>query len=77
MGLIELSKARENSVVKIAGFNCGFRLIARLNELGIYKGAKIKILKNDGHGPIVLKIKESRIAIGRGESQKILIEGDA
>jgi ferrous iron transport protein A len=41
--------------------------------MGIRKGKKIDMLCNEGGGPVLLKIDESRIAIGRGMAMKIIV----
>ncbi len=45
----------------------------RLYELGLMEGACIRVLKND-IGPILVDVKGSRFALGRGISMKILVE---
>ena len=72
--MIALTNILENKKAQIISLNCGFNLLRRLNELGVYKGAKVIILKNDNHGPIILKIKTSRLALGRGQAQKIIVQ---
>jgi Fe2+ transport system protein FeoA len=41
--------------------------------MGIKKGKMIKILKNEGMDPILLKLDESRIAISRQIAMKIKV----
>lgn len=57
--------------VRIDCVDCGFGLKNRLGEMGLYDGAEIKVAKNDGSGPIIVKILNSRVALGRGEAAKI------
>ncbi len=46
----------------------------QLVELGLVEGTDIYVVKNSGMmGPLILEIKGSRIAIGRGKAQKILV----
>ena len=33
----------------------------------------IEMLNNEGRGPLLLKVEESRIAIGRGMAMKIMV----
>ena len=46
----------------------------RLCDLGIYEGATVKVLKNDGSGPIILKVLDSKILLGKGQAQKVQVE---
>jgi ferrous iron transport protein A len=34
----------------------------------------VEMLNNEGRGPILLKVDESRIAIGRGMAMKIMVK---
>jgi ferrous iron transport protein A len=48
-------------------------LECRLEDLGVRPGNKVEVLNNEGKGPLLVKIDESRIAIGRGMAMKILV----
>lgn len=41
--------------------------------MGIRIGKSIEMLTNEGRGPLLLKVDESRIAVGRGMAMKILV----
>ncbi len=47
---------------------------SRLAGMGLAKGAHIEILQNAGRGPVLVRTHETRIALGRGEALKILVE---
>jgi len=32
------------------------------------------MLQNFGHGPLIVNIRDTRIALGRGEATKVLVE---
>lgn len=69
-----LSMANEGSVVKIKDIVSGERMKKRLSELGLYEGTEVLVYKNDVCGPVVLKILDSRIVVGRGQAMKIMVE---
>jgi ferrous iron transport protein A len=46
---------------------------SRMEDLGFRPGKKIEMLKNEGRGPMLVKIDESRIAIGRGMAMKVVV----
>jgi ferrous iron transport protein A len=46
---------------------------ARIEDMGIRIGKSIEMLTNEGRGPLLLKVDESRIAVGRGMAMKILV----
>ena len=66
-----LSQFQQGKQVKILNINCGRALSERLCALGLFEGTKIKIIKNDNFGPIIIQILNSKIALGRGETNKI------
>jgi len=69
-----LLDAAEKSTVKIISIDCGRILSRRLRELGMYEGTEIEVLKNDNFGPVIIKVKGSKFAIGRGQAYKIKVE---
>jgi ferrous iron transport protein A len=50
---------------------------SRLTSLGFTPGVKIKMTQNYGHGPLVVTIRGTRVALGRHEAQNITVEKDA
>ncbi len=46
----------------------------RVDDMGIRKGQTVKMLNNEGRGPVLLKLDESRVAIGRGMAMKIMVK---
>ena len=55
------------------GDRCWRDEIHRIEGMGIRVGKYIEILRNRGSGPLLIKIDESRIAIGRGVAMKIFV----
>jgi ferrous iron transport protein A len=54
---------------------CGGReFAARAAALGFTPGAEVTVLQNYGHGPVIVLVRGSRVALGRGEAQKIQVE---
>lgn len=51
--------------------NCGHAR-KRLYELGLNKGAKVTMVKND-FGPLILNINGHKLALGRGLASKIMV----
>jgi ferrous iron transport protein A len=52
---------------------CGQRLAGRLAALGLTLGAKIEVLQNPGNGPLLVLVRGTRLALGRGQAVKILV----
>lgn len=71
---MSLAMVEEGKKVKVKRIVNGRRLNKRLNDLGIYEGTDVKVVKNDNCGPIILKVLDSKLAIGRGMAHKIIVE---
>ena len=67
--LIQL-KPNEKAVIGEIS-NCGSAR-KRLYELGLNKGTKITMVKND-IGPVILSVHGHKLALGRGLASKILV----
>jgi ferrous iron transport protein A len=53
----------------------GGRLFAcRLAALGVSTGVKMTVLRNSRRGPLAVMVRGTRIALGRGEASKVLVE---
>lgn len=63
----------EGNKVKIKKINSGLRLKKRLESMGIGIDKIVEIVKGPP-GPIILKVENSKIALGFGEASKILAE---
>ena len=61
----------EGDKIKIKVVHSGGNFKKRLTDLGLFDGAEVEIVKNDKFGPIILKIFNSKIALGRGQALKI------
>jgi len=67
-----LSPGEEGKIVNILG---GKGIVRRLSEMGFSIGEKIQVI-NSTRGPVVVKIKDSRLALGRGLAMGIIIKRD-
>lgn len=52
--------------------SAGQRASKRLYEMGFNKGSELKVVKND-RGPIIVSLSGTKIALGRGLAQKIMV----
>ena len=46
----------------------------RLSAMGIYEGIKVEVIKNDFFGPMIVKVLDSKVIIGRGQVCKITVD---
>jgi ferrous iron transport protein A len=49
-------------------------LINRIASLGFTPGAEVMLLQNFGRGPLIASVRGSRLALGRGEAEHILVK---
>lgn len=69
---ISLVQAGRNVVLRrIRG---GQGMAARLATLGLNPGMRVAVHQNHHRGPVVLGVKESRIMLGRGMADRIMVE---
>lgn len=64
-----LAEGEEGTVYLVSG---GEALTSRLAGMGIVPGATIRVLRNSG-GLIIVFASETRVALGRGQAEKILV----
>ncbi len=57
--------------VKITDFNGGTQIRKRLSDMGISIGQEVEVL-NKG-GPLIVSVKGSRVALGKGLAQKVIV----
>ncbi|MBN2044767.1 MAG: ferrous iron transport protein A [Anaerolineales bacterium] len=57
------------NLIEIIG---GKKLHRRLVELGLTPGVRLKVMQDSG-GPLIIAVRDSRIALGRGMAQKIMV----
>jgi Fe2+ transport system protein FeoA len=45
--------------------------------LGFTAGAAIKVMQNYGHGPILVSVRGTLVALGRREAERVLVASEA
>jgi len=72
--LVSLDKIPPGTTVVVRRLGGGRELATRLAALGLSIGSQVKILQNRAHGPLLVLVRDTRIALGRGQALKILVE---
>ena len=62
------------SIVSLQGGRC---VVSRLAALGFVPGAPISVVQNYGHGPLIVLVRQARVALGRGEAAHIVVQPEA
>jgi Fe2+ transport system protein FeoA len=71
MPLAMVSPGEEVRLCAIHGGRC---MRKRLADLGLNLGMTIRVVQRDRHGPLILAVKDSRLALGRGMAHRIIVE---
>jgi Fe2+ transport system protein FeoA len=69
-----LAMVSQGENVIIEGFRGGRKLRQRLLDLGLNQGARVRVIKNEMNGPLIIAVKEDgRLALGRGMSHHVMV----
>ncbi|WP_200763892.1 FeoA family protein [Nitrosophilus alvini] len=72
---MKLSDAKVGEVVKVIGFSGGCdEFKCRLEAMGFRVGDIVKIINKGFFGPLQIESSGSKIALCRGQAEKILVE---
>ncbi|MHA2358482.1 MAG: FeoA family protein [Candidatus Heimdallarchaeaceae archaeon] len=71
--LPSLLEIGENEIVEVRFILAGEKAHRFLADLGIHETENLRIVKND-IGPIIVEVKSTRVALGRGIASKIKVQ---
>lgn len=69
-----LSEVKAGQTVRLVRVDAGHGLKHRLAAMGLLANTKIKVLRNEGKGQLIVNVKGSKVVLGRGMSEKIMVE---
>ncbi len=69
-----LAFVKVGSKVILQHIQAGLELKNRMTSLGLIPGIEIEVIQNQQSGPFMIKIRDNKIAIGRGVALKLLVE---
>ncbi len=72
--LCEMTAGEEATIL---AFHGGRAVNNRLASLGFTPGVKVNMTQNYGHGPLIVTVRGTRVALGRGEAARIIVERGA
>lgn len=70
---IPLTDAPKRKAVRLISISGERGITQRLIELGLTPGTKIKVIQDSG-GPLIINVRNSKIALGRGMAEKLIVE---
>jgi ferrous iron transport protein A len=71
MLLTSLPAGQRARLVRIEG---GHQAVHRLSEMGLTPGVELEVLRRNGGGPLLLAVRDTRLALGRGMADRVLVE---
>lgn len=72
VSLTSLRAGQKARVESLAGRGMRNKLVA----LGFMPGEEVTMVQNFGRGPIIVVIRDTRVALGRGEATQITVRRD-
>ena len=73
-GSMPLAMADPGRVLTVTGINAGRGLQRRLADMGLTPGVQIRVMNGQCAGPVLIDLRGSRLGLGRGVAQKILVK---
>jgi len=68
-----LSNVKAGQKVRVVSIDAGRGLAGRLLAMGIIPNSEIAMLTESSSGPVVIEVKGSKVMLGRGMAQKIIV----
>lgn len=72
--IIPLDELAPGSSALVRELGGGKDFASHLSAMGLSLGSRLKMLQNPGHGPLLVLVRDTRIALGRGQALKIMVE---
>ena len=68
-----LSEVADGQTVNIIRIDGGRGMRVRLTSLGLLPNTQVTVVHNGRSGPFVISVKNSKMALGRGVADKIVV----
>jgi ferrous iron transport protein A len=70
VSLSDLRVGEQGTVIRLEG---GHSFIGRMAALGFTPGTAVRIERNPGHGPLIVSVMDTQIALGRGQALNVQV----
>lgn len=71
MTLSRIEQGKDVTLIDIEG---GRGIKSKLYSMGLVPGVTLTVLSRNGTGPVMVAVRDSRLAIGYGMAQKVIVE---
>lgn len=68
-----LSEIKNGARATLQSITVGRELASRMTSLGLTPGASVTMLQNFGRGPLIVNVRGTHVALGRGEAARLLV----
>ena len=58
----------------VSGLTGGHRFISRASAMGFIPDTPVTMVQNFGRGPVLVYLRDTQVALGRGEADKIQVK---
>jgi len=70
-----LAMVRPGELVTVIGVRAGRGLLRKLADMGLTPGIQMRVINSQMSGPVLIDLRGSRVALGRGVAQKVMVMG--
>lgn len=70
---VPLTSVAAGRTVRLVAIEAGRGLQSRLAAMGLVPGVELRVVSNGAWGPFIVAVKESRVMLGRGMSDKVYV----
>lgn len=71
---MKLNDMKEGSAARIAAVAGDARFVSRVTAVGITEGCRIEVIQNVRRRPVLVYVRDSAVAIDRGDCSRIDVE---
>ncbi len=72
-GVVPLSALNTGERGILESFQARWGMLSRLTSLGFTPGVEVEMLQNHHRGPLMVCVRETCVALGRGEAARIFV----
>ncbi|MFN2108416.1 MAG: ferrous iron transport protein A [Anaerolineae bacterium] len=71
--MVPLTSLQPGQIGLIHRLRGGHRFVSRLAALGFTPGAPVTVTRNHGIGPLIVAVRGTQVALGRGEASHVMV----
>jgi ferrous iron transport protein A len=76
-GVFSLNDLAPGETALVRAIAGGIHFRSRMASLGFTPGTVVKMLQNYGRGAVIVSLRGTRVALGRGEARKVGVSRDS